>query len=97
MGRGSSHRSLRQNPSSELPRVLLQLNPGLGRQLEAQLRRTEQLKEKAKRTRESSRRTFAEEFELRTEMKADNAARRIALNMDEETRRAVDAIKAENR
>ena len=88
-------RVAQQGGSSQLPRVLLQLNPGLGRQLQSQLRLTGRLKEKAKRTKDVERAGFADAFDRRMEEKRANVSRHM--RMDEETRRTVDAIKMENR
>lgn len=71
--------------TSQLPRVLLQLNPGLGRQLGKQLEMLDHLREKNLRSSDYQRKRWAHQLEDRRK-----ARRRIyqrQMKMDEETRK----------
>ena len=84
-----------QSTTSQLPRVLLQVNPGLTRQLSTKLAVMDKLREKNSRAADYGRRRFMEELERRREFRSRLYARHY--RMDPETRRAVDAIKEQNR
>ena len=73
---------------SQVPKVLLNLNPGLNRQLNTQLQMLEKLKEKAERTADQRRHRFVMDFETRRNRR-DRLYSRIT-KMDEDTRRAID-------
>ena len=88
-------RSNSTSSSSQLPRVLLQVNPGIGRQLDDHLLRLDKLKLKAERTADYNRRRFGVVLEERREKKIIHVERRTKI--DEETRNAVDKIRAERR
>ena len=81
--------------TSQLPRVLLQVNPGLTRQLTSKLAVMDKLREKDYRAADYGRRRFMDELERRREFRSRLYARHY--RMDQETRRAVDAIKEQNR
>lgn len=81
--------------TSQLPRVLLQVNPGLTRQLTNKLAVMDKLREKNYRAADYGRRRFTDELERRREFRSKLYARHY--RMDQETRRAVDAIKEQNR
>ena len=84
-----------QSTTSQLPRVLLQVNPGLTRQLTSKLAVMDRLREKNYRAADYGRRRFLDELERRREFRSKLYARHY--RMDQETRRAVDAIKEQNR
>ena len=76
------------NVKSEVPRVLLNMNPGLNRQLNTQLQMLERLKDKAERTADQRRHRFVMDFETRRNRR-DQLYSRLT-KMDDDTRRAVD-------
>ena len=81
--------------TSQLPRVLLQVNPGLTRTLRHRLAVMDKLREKNYRAADYRRLQFTDELERRREFRSKLYARQS--RMDPETRRAVDAIKEQNR
>ena len=74
--------------ASQVPRVLLNLNPGLNRQLNTQLQMLEKLREKAERTADQRRHRFVMDFETRRNRR-DRLYSRLT-KMDDDTRRAID-------
>ena len=71
--------------TSQLPRVLLQMNPGLTRQLSRKLSLLDKLREKRTKSGDSHRRRFTAEFERRREFRQKLYKRHY--RMDEETRK----------
>ena len=76
------------NIKSQVPKVLLNLNPGLNRQLNTQLEMLEKLKQKAERTADQRRHRFVMDFETRRNRR-DRLYSRIT-KMDDDTRKAID-------
>ena len=76
------------NITSQVPKVLLNLNPGLNRQLNTQLQMLEKLREKAERTADQRRHRFVMDFETRRNRR-DRLYSRLT-KMDDDTRRAID-------
>lgn len=79
--------------TSQLPRVLLQLNPGLSRQLGRKLVVMDKLKDKANKTADYKRRRFALDLEQRREFRQKLYRRHYRI--DEETRKAHSHVKSE--
>ena len=63
-----------QSTTSQLPRVLLQVNPGLTRQLSTKLAVMDKLREKNSRAADYGRRRFMEELERRSPCLSTNRA-----------------------
>ena len=85
---GQGQRNRATNITSQVPRVLLNLNPGLNRQLNSQLQMLEKLKDKAERTADQRRHRFVMDFETRRNRR-DRLFTRLT-KMDDDSRRAVD-------
>ena len=85
-GQGQHHRTT--SLTSQVPKVLLNLNPGLNRQLNTQLQMLEKLKDKAERTADQRRHRFVMDFETRRNRR-DRLYTRLN-KMDDDSRRAVD-------
>ncbi len=85
---GQGQRSRTTSLTSQVPKVLLNLNPGLNRQLNTQLQMLEKLKDKAERTADQRRHRFVMDFETRRNRR-DRLYSRLN-KMDDDSRRAVD-------
>ena len=85
---GQGQRSRTTSLTSQVPKVLLNLNPGLNRQLNTQLQMLEKLKDKAERTADQRRHRFVMDFETRRNRR-DRLYTRLN-KMDDDSRRAVD-------
>ena len=85
---GQGQRSRTTSLTSQVPKVLLNLNPGLNRQLNTQLQMLEKLKDKAERTADQRRHRFVMDFETRRNRR-DRLFTRLN-KMDDDSRRAVD-------
>ena len=85
---GQGQRSRTTSLASQVPKVLLNLNPGLNRQLNTQLQMLEKLKDKAERTADQRRHRFVMDFETRRNRR-DRLFTRLN-KMDDDSRRAVD-------
>ena len=91
---GEARKTGSSNIKSQVPKVLLNLNPGLNRQLNTQLEMLEKLKLKAERTADQRRHRFVMDFETRRNRR-DRLYSRIT-KMDDDTRRAIDRYKPPN-
>ena len=85
---GQGQRSRTTSLASQVPKVLLNLNPGINRQLNTQLQMLEKLKDKAERTADQRRHRFVMDFETRRNRR-DRLFTRLN-KMDDDSRRAVD-------
>ena len=85
---GEGLKTRNSNISSQVPKVLLNLNPGLNRQLNTQLQMLDKLKEKAERTADQRRHRFVMDFETRRNRRERLYSR--LTKMDDDTRRAID-------
>ena len=85
---GQGQRNRTTSLTSQVPKVLLNLNPGLNRQLNTQLQMLEKLKDKAERTADQRRHRFVMDFETRRNRR-DRLFTRLN-KMDDDSRRAVD-------
>ena len=85
---GQGQRNRTTSLTSQVPKVLLNLNPGLNRQLNTQLQMLEKLKDKAERTADQRRHRFVMDFETRRNRR-DRLYTRLN-KMDDDSRRAVD-------
>ncbi len=73
--------------SSQLPRVLLQVNPGLDRQLNEKLSLMDRLREKSEISVDTKRKRIQTRFEQRRQRKATNAAK--TYKIDDDTKQVI--------